>query len=914
MGEPSRAFQAQRFHNQARTPLSDRRTPRTPARAAEHELRDTLDRLQRQFLAIGRISQLDALMSGDVDAFVREIAVLAAEATGCERVNIWLFNAAETELHCIELFEATTGRHSRGMVLHEPDFRGEFQTLKEARYVDADHPLTDPRTTGYVEGYLKPFGITSMLDAVVRVSGKNLGLLCLEHVGRPHHWERDEIAFACQIADKIGLALMTRVRLLSAERLRESEAALAEAQAIAHVGSWDLDLTTGALTLSKETCRIYGVDPETFVPSLDTMITRVHPDDRAAVQHTFDASIAGCSEFAVDYRIVGPDRAIRCIHARGRTFCDGLGRPARSIGSVQDVTERTETEATLQFANTLLRTEMEHSPDGIVVVGRGRRILSFNAKFAEMWRLPTAVLESGDHAPVLAAMAAQVVAPDAFQARITPIVERPDAMGHGDVQTLDGRFIDFHTATLRTPEGETLGRIWFFRDVTDRRVADELIRRTARQDALTGLANRAVFVEEVHRAIARTRRGDAAFAVLYLDLDRFKDINDTFGHPAGDALLQMVAARLRSHVRETDAVARFGGDEFAVMVTDIREPINAATLATTLIDALRAPFQIGGNDISSGASIGIAIANGRGSQSVETLLAHADIALYHAKSEGRGGYRFFTAAMDDEVRARVALTRDLREAIASGQLFLEYQPQVDAATGRVTGVEALVRWRHAERGVLMPDRFIRAAEESGLIRALSRWVLLESCRQANAWRLAGIPPIRLAVNLSTALLKMPADLSDDLQAALEQSGLPPEWLQVELTDTMLTRAALNHSDVMARLRAGGISVAIDDFGTGHVSLADLRRFPIDRLKIAQSLISEMTDAGGSAPIVRTTITLARELGIAVIAEGVESAEQLALLRRWGCQHAQGYYFARPLSADAVLPLLRQGFDAVEAAV
>ena len=314
---------------------------------------------------------------------------------------------------------------------------------------------------------------------------------------------------------------------------------------------------------------------------------------------------------------------------------------------------------------------------------------------------------------------------------------------------------------------------------------------------MTGLANRTVFVEDVRRGIARTRRGDAAFAVLCLDLDHFKDINDTFGHPVGDALLQMVAARLRSHVRETDTVARFGGDEFAVLVTDIREPINAATLATTLIDALREPFQIGGNDISSGASIGIAIADGRDSKNVETLLAHADIALYHAKSEGRGGYRFFTAAMDDEVRARVALTRELREAIGAGQLFLEYQPQVEAATGRVTGVEALVRWRHAERGVLLPDRFIRAAEESGLIRALSRWVLLEGCTQVKAWRDAGIPPIRLAVNLSSALLRIPGDLNDDLEAVLQTSGLPPDWLQVELTETMLTRASMDHSDVMA---------------------------------------------------------------------------------------------------------------------
>jgi EAL domain-containing protein (putative c-di-GMP-specific phosphodiesterase class I) len=290
----------------------------------------------------------------------------------------------------------------------------------------------------------------------------------------------------------------------------------------------------------------------------------------------------------------------------------------------------------------------------------------------------------------------------------------------------------------------------------------------------------------------------------------------------------------------------------------------------------------------------------------ETLLSHADVALYHAKSEGRDGYRFFTTAMDEEVRTRVALTAELREAIANDQLFLEYQPQIEVATGVVTGVEALVRWRHAEHGILKPDRFIRAAEESGLIRPLSRWVLREGCRQIRAWLDAGVPPVRLAVNLSGALFKMAAELHDDLDTVLLETDVPASCLEVELTETILMKASLDHSDLIERLRARGIRLAIDDFGTGYSSLDYLRRFPVDRIKIAQEFVKQIADAQGSAAIVKTTITLARELGIEVIAEGVERADQLRLLEQWGCEHAQGYFFARPLPAEAILPLLRDG--------
>jgi len=325
-----------------------------------------------------------------------------------------------------------------------------------------------------------------------------------------------------------------------------------------------------------------------------------------------------------------------------------------------------------------------------------------------------------------------------------------------------------------------------------------------------------------------------------------------------------------------------------------------------LIKSMSEPFSIQGNDIRSGASIGISVF-GPEEPDAETLLSHADVALYRAKSEGRGSFRFFTDAMDEEVRTRVTLSTELREAIAAGQLFLLYQPQVDIGTGEIVGVEALARWRHPERGVVGPDVFIPVAEKSGLILALGHWVLLESCRQAKAWMDAGIAPARIAVNLSAMQFKRPIELEMDIAASLAETGLPAERLELELTETVLMEASREHNDVLLRLRQSGIRFAIDDFGTGYSSLDYLRRYPADRVKIAQVFVAQIAFDAGSAAIVKAIIGLARELGMVSIAEGVETAEQLELLQSWGCHEVQGYYFAKPVEpeelVDSILNLL-----------
>ncbi len=548
---------------------------------------------------------------------------------------------------------------------------------------------------------------------------------------------------------------------------------------------------------------------------------------------------------------------------------------------------------------------MEASLDGILVVDENKSIVAFNQRFAAIWKIPLADLEAGRDLAVLAKVTSSVKDAENFVARVHYLYDHPGEDSQEQIETTDGRSIDRYTVTLYSPSHAYLGRAWFFRDITERKRVEALALRMARYDVLTGLANRAVFVEALQNATAAAKRGERGFAILYLDLDHFKDVNDTLGHPVGDDLLKAVADRLRANTRETDTVARFGGDEFAIIVADIRDAADAAVLADKLASVFAIPFSVQGSEIHSGASIGIAVYGAEGADA-ETLLSHADVALYRAKSEGRGGYRFFTDAMDAEVQTRVALGAELRVAVDEGQLFLMYQPQVAIDTERITGVEALVRWRHPQRGVLGPGLFIPIAEQIGIIAKIGHWVLWEACRQGKAWLDAGLAPVRIAVNVSALQFRTPVALEADIAAALAQTGMPARMLELELTESVLMDASREHSDLLQRLRETGVTIAIDDFGTGYSSLDYLRKYPSNRIKIAQNFVTNLETTPGDAAIIRATIGLARELNIDVIAEGVETQVQRDLLKDWGCGEVQGYLFARPLTAQEAEAALRDG--------
>jgi len=567
----------------------------------------------------------------------------------------------------------------------------------------------------------------------------------------------------------------------------------------------------------------------------------------------------------------------------------------------RDVTRHKMAEDSLARANILLNTIMDASPSGIVMIDKDGQVTSFNQTFAKMWNLSPQTLEPSNAVSLLGGAAALLDDGAAAPGREGWNADQPF---WDEVETGDGRWIDRYAVPVRAPDQSFIGRAWFLRDVTEHRHALAEAVRMARFDQLTGLANRAVLMEALDRAVARARCEGESFALFYLDLDDFKDVNDTLGHLVGDQLLIAAAERLRAHCDGVHAVARLGGDEFAVLVADIEGPAQAAILAEELIRVIGAPYQLVQDSIYTNACVGIEIF-GAEAEDAAILLSHADMALYKAKAEGAGTYRFFSDAMQTEVRTRVTLASELREAIETEQLFLVYQPAVVLATGAIVGMEALVRWRHPRHGVLSPDLFIPVAERMGLIRGLGRWVLHEAARQLRVWDDQGLPKIRMGVNVSALQFKSQDVLRADVEAALEAAGLPPWRLELELTESGLI-AASEAGDILSRLRQTGVRIAIDDFGTGYSSLDYLRRLPAHRIKIAQTFVRHLDSSPGDSAIVKATIGLARDLGMSVIAEGVETEAQLQRLINWGCGEAQGFYFDKPLSVEEAAERLNRG--------
>ncbi|MGE3848805.1 MAG: EAL domain-containing protein [Gammaproteobacteria bacterium] len=468
------------------------------------------------------------------------------------------------------------------------------------------------------------------------------------------------------------------------------------------------------------------------------------------------------------------------------------------------------------------------------------------------------------------------------------------ANGELEVRTRAGRTVTI--AERRTPDGHVVA---LYTDVTLLRAAEADVRYRAFFDVLTGLPNREHFMNQLRDAIAQAARGQAQFALLFLDLDRFKLVNDTFGHEQGDRLLIEAARRLRACVRHSDMVARFGGDEFTVLLRDVDDGINAAHSAEAMIAALGAPFELEGRQVHGGASVGIALYPTDGVDA-HTLLRNADLAMYRAKARGRNTVRFYAEEMRARVAHAVALERDLRDALARGEFFFEYQPVVRIADGVPLGAEALLRWRHPERGVVPPAEFIPMAEETRLIERIGPWALARACEEARDW--PGAP--RLAVNVSPRQLWSGFD-GAQLRTILAASGFPAERLVLELTESVLLDGERRIARVLQEFRALGVDIALDDFGTGWSAFGYLRRFPVSMLKIDRGFVARLESGGSDTHLVAAIVALGRALDLSVVAEGVENAAQAAILDGMGCEFAQGYYFGAPMAAADVAARLAQ---------
>lgn len=471
----------------------------------------------------------------------------------------------------------------------------------------------------------------------------------------------------------------------------------------------------------------------------------------------------------------------------------------------------------------------------------------------------------------------------------------------------DGAVIDvlISATAERAADGTILRSMAGIVDVTERKKAEEEIQRLAHYDALTGQPNRYLLQDRLQHSLAQAEREGHKVGVMFVDLDRFKWINDTLGHAAGDEILKKVAVRLQDCVRKTDTVARLGGDEFVVLLYGFDADEEPSHFAQRFLDALNEPMHLEGVELFNSASIGIAIFPMDG-RDVDSLLRNADTAMYAAKELGRNTFQFFSARMNARVKEKLRMESRLRNALKAEELFIEYQPQIDVRTCKVDGFEALARWHDPQEGLIPPARFIPVAEETGLIHPLGEWILRSACRQASAWQRVGHPPVRIAVNISFQQLRR-FDFIEMIEGILDETGLPAHCLEIEMTESVIMDNIQDAITTLTDLKVRNIHLAIDDFGTGYSSLIYLKHFPFDRVKIAQEFIRTVPDDSEDMAIVQAILVMAASLKLDVIAEGVEKRSQLDFLRARRCHAMQGFYFSPPLPADEMSGYLRQGW-------
>jgi diguanylate cyclase (GGDEF)-like protein/PAS domain S-box-containing protein len=576
----------------------------------------------------------------------------------------------------------------------------------------------------------------------------------------------------------------------------------------------------------------------------------------------------------------------------------GAGRLRAALAAVesQKLALDRQTEQLRVAANAL-----DNTVEGVMITNAERRIVSVNKSFTDITGY-TAEEALGRTEVFLRASEDDA----AFYAEVWDVVQK-NGRWQGEVKRRrkNGEiFPQLHSiSTVRDASGKTTHYVTVFSDISLSKENEARLEFLAHHDALTRLPNRALFHDRFQEALHRARRHGNPVGLMFIDLDQFKTINDSLGHETGDLLLQAAARRLEECVRETDTVARFGGDEFTILLDEITDSKDAVTVATKMLEALARPFVLAERELFISGSIGITCYPDDGGE-VQVLLKNADAAMYRAKQQGRNNYQFFSADMNAHALENLVLTNDLRKALERDELLLHYQPRVALASGRITGVEALIRWRHPRLGLIAPMQFIPLAEETGLIEPIGEWVIKTACRQMQAWQASGLAPPRIAVNLSARQFRQ-ANLPQRIVSILDETGLDARRLELEITESTVMHDPERARKMLAELHALGIAISIDDFGTGYSSLSYLKRFPIDYLKIDLSFVRELPHNPDDVAITQAIIAMANSLKLRVIAEGVETTEQRVFLHHEGCEEMQGYLFSRPRTAADLEALLRE---------
>ncbi len=669
--------------------------------------------------------------------------------------------------------------------------------------------------------------------------------------------------------------------------LRRSEEGLQRAQAVARVGSWVLDVGEDGefrYDWSQETYRLLGVDPATPA-SFAAFRKSVHPDDLERLQQSWRDAM-GRDSFEVEHRVLLGDE-VCWMRQRTDLHYDQHGRFVRGLGTTQDITkEKLAAESLLQAA-----VVFEHTAEGVIVTDAEMKIVAVNRAFTritgyapeDVIGLTPRLFSSGQHS-------------QEFYRQMWDVVART---GHWSGEIWNRRksgelFPERLTlSVVRDDQGQVSNYVGVFADISALKQAEEQLIYQAHHDNLTDLPNRLMLTMRLEQGIERAQAGDRHLAVIFIDIDRFKTVNDSLGHPVGDELLVEIARRLRGRIRADDTLARLGGDEFVIILEHVRSLDDVDRFARDIIALLNEPFLLsGGYEVVVGASVGISVYPDD-AQDGTALVRNADAALYQAKQIGNE-HRFYTEDLTLRAQDRLHLEVGLRAALANGEFVLHYQPVIDLASGRAIGAEALVRWVHPLQGLIPPDRFIPIAEETGMILPLGEWVLEQACLQAQAWADAG-HPLSVAVNLSLRQFSG-ADLLKTVTTVLQRTGLPPQRLELEITESVVMESAERALEILHGLRGIGAGLMIDDFGTGYSSLAYLKRFPVKALKIDRSFVKDLESDENDRAIVATIVSMAHQLGMEVVAEGVETTVQYDFLQGLGCEYCQGYHTGRPVSS------------------
>lgn len=692
---------------------------------------------------------------------------------------------------------------------------------------------------------------------------------------------------------------------LARRALQESEERLRLALEAGGMGTFDWNIETGVITWSREHAQLFGLRLEEFDGSYDGFARCVHPEDLASIGEALDQAQRDRAPYSHKFRVVWPNGEIRWISGKGQFRFNATNRVAGMNGVVQDVTETMLALINLKENQNQLNAIILHNPQCIQVLNAQYEIQEINPAGRRLFGLINAEAATGkaifdfvrlEYRETVSEFYAGIL--HGGENRIEFEIEH----AHVGPRWVECHAVPIAALPFQLPnQGQLILSVML--DINERKLAEAQINFLAHHDRLTGLPNRSLFIDRLSQAILEAQRHGRIVGVAFLDLDRFTNINDTLGYEVGDAIIREAARRLRGVLRPSDTVARIGGDEFAVVLNDMAKAEDAPLIIQKLLDALKAPFQIGDHELFLSASVGATLYPGDGTDA-ETLMLNADTAMYRVKAERRSTCQFYTNEMTIRAREDMALEGALRHAIERNELTVHYQPILDLHNGHIQGMEALLRWQHPELGAISPTRFIPIAEESGLILSIGEWVLRQACKQMRVWRDAGMNKVHVAVNFSSRQFREP-DLAERILEILAETGLEGHFLEIELTESMLLTNVETTITLMQRLDAIGVRFAVDDFGTGYSSLSYLKRFPINVLKIDQSFVRDITTDADDAAIVRAIITMAHSLGMSVVAEGVETAEQVEFLCVNACDTIQGYYFSPSAAPEVMIELLEK---------